>query len=129
MSMPFQILIVALTGGLGAVCRFLIEHHMKLSGQPMGLDTLFINTSACLIIGIFAGWISTASWTSETKTAVSLLGMTGFCGGFSTFSTFTLDCVKYYEAGNFITWLVLGTLTIFGGLFSCALGYWIGKHI
>lgn len=129
MSIAVKILLVALSGGIGAVCRYLIMQYLKVSNAIMGLDTLIINSSACFIIGICAGWVAHSSWSPEARNTFILLTMTGFCGGFSTFSAFTLDCVKYYEAGHILTWVVFGTLTVFIGLFGCALGYWIGHRI
>lgn len=129
MNIWIKIALVASAGGLGAVARFFIETWLKNS--PMGFATWVINSLGCLLIGIFAGWIVNADcgWSEESRTAFSLLTMTGFCGGFSTFSSFTLDCVKYYENGHILTWLIFATMTIFVGLFGCAVGYYIGKHI
>lgn len=128
MSIWMKILLVGISGGIGAICRFLINIKVGTAGPWMGLNTLIINTIGCLLIGIFAGWLIVSPWSSQAKTTFALLTMTGFCGGFSTFSAFTLDCVKYFEAGMLGVWIVLGTLTVFVGLFSCALGYWIGQH-
>ena len=72
------------------------------------------------------GW---ADWSETNRTIFTLCTMTGFCGGFSTFSAFTLDCVKYFERGQIEIWVVFGTMTVFVGLFGCALGYWLGRHI
>lgn len=129
MSIWIKILLVAISGGFGAVCRFLIEQWLK--NTPMGFATWVINSLGCILIGIFAGWLinSDCGWNEQTRTAFALLTMTGFCGGFSTFSSFTLDCVKYYESGHFMIWLIFGTLTIFVGLFGCAVGYYIGKNL
>lgn len=129
MSIWIKILLVGFSGGFGAICRFLVEQLIRTTGIWMGLARWVINTLGCFLIGIFAGWLLACSWNSEAKMAFSLLTMTGFCGGFSTFSSFTLDCVKYFEAGHLDGWIVFGMATVFIGLFSCALGYWIGQRL
>ena len=130
MGLPLwiRLLLVGGAGAVGAICRYLIMVYVKTTGAPIGLDTLIINSLACFLIGVFAGWLVVSPWTAEWKTAFSLLTMTGFCGGFSTFSAFTLDCVKY-EEGHVFTWVIFATLTIFIGLFGCAIGYWLGQKL
>lgn len=129
MNIWLKILMVASAGGLGAVCRFFIQEWLKHT--PLGFGTWVINSLGCLLIGIFAGWLVNldCGWSQQARTAFGLLTMTGFCGGFSTFATFTLDAVKYYENGQFLTWLVFATMTLFVGLFGCAVGFYLGKHL
>ncbi len=129
MNIAIRILLVAVAGGAGAVARYLIE--LALKNSPLGFATWVINSLGCFLIGIFGGWLanSQCGWSEEMRTAFALLTMTGFCGGFSTFSSFTLDSVKYYEAGDLLTWLIFGTMTLFVGLFGCALVFYLGKHI
>lgn len=122
-----RILLVGGAGALGAICRYLVLLATRTTGELQGFGTLIVNVIACFLIGVFAGWMVVAPWSTTHKTAFALLTMTGFCGGFSTLSAFTLDCVKYYEAGQIFIWIVFATLTIFLSLFSCAVGYWIGQ--
>lgn len=129
MNLLVKILLVFVSGGIGAVCRLLINNCVRTTGLWMGLSTLVVNTIGCLLIGIFAGWVMVSGWSQTVRTAFTMLTMVGFCGGFSTFSSFTLDCVKYFEAGHLGVWVIFGTLTVFVGLFSCALGYWLGQHL
>ena len=127
LSIWARIGLVGISGGLGAIVRYLILLATRTTGELQGFGTLVVNVIACLLIGIFAGWLVVAPWNTTFKTAFALLTMTGFCGGFSTLSAFTLDCVKYYEAGQIFVWVVFATLTVFVSLFACALGYWIGQ--
>lgn len=127
--MIVKLALVAASGGIGAMLRYLIELWLK--NAPLGFATWVINSLGCFLIGVFAGWLinSNCGWSNEWKTAFSLLTMTGFCGGFSTFSSFTMDSVKYYESGQVWMWVVFATMTLFVGLFGCALGFYIGKRI
>ena len=122
-----RVLLVGGSGALGAIVRYFILLATRTTGQLQGFGTLVVNVIACFLIGVFAGWMVVAPWSTPQKAAFSLITMTGFCGGFSTLSAFTLDCVKYYEAGQIFVWIVFGTLTIFVSLFMCAIGYWIGQ--
>ena len=129
LSIWIRLALVGAAGCLGAITRYLILLAVRTTGELQGFGTLVVNVIACFLIGIFAGWLIVSPWDTAHKTAFSLLTMTGFCGGFSTLSAFTLDCVKYYEAGQIFIWVVFATLTIFVSLFACAVGYWIGQKI
>lgn len=118
---------VGVAGGIGAICRYLILLAMQTTEEWLGLSTLIVNTVGCLLIGIFAGILVNATWSAALRESFVLLLMTGFCGGFSTFSAFTLDSVRYFEAGKLWIWVIFGSATVFFGLFACALGYWLGQ--
>ena len=130
LSVWSKIALVGVSGGLGAICRYfvMLPFHSYSTPHP-GLGTLIVNTAACFLIGIFAGWLAVSPWNNVNKEIFLLVTMVGFCGGFSTFSAFTLDCVKYVESGQFWIWLIFGSLTVFLGLFLCMLGYWLGHKL
>ena len=127
LSIWLRMALVGGAGALGAIVRYLILISVRTTGELQGFGTLIVNVIACFLIGVFAGWLVVAPWGTEQKSTFALLTMTGFCGGFSTLSAFTLDCVKYYEAGQIFVWIVFATLTIFVSLFMCAIGYWLGQ--
>ena len=129
LSLWIRLLLVGVSVGAGAITRYLILLATRTTGDLQGFGTLVVNSIACFLIGIFAGYLVVSPWNNEYKTAFTLLTMTGFCGGFSTLSAFTLDCVKYYEAGQIFIWIVFAVLTIFVSLFGCAVGYWIGQKL
>lgn len=133
MSTLVKYLIVWLFGGIGAIARYGVFQWFAAKGWSagnwMGLPTLAINVPACFLIGLFAGYLNTTTWGADTKTAFSLAAMTGFCGGFSTFSTYTLDSLRYFEEGRLNVWVIFGVITVFLSLFLCAFGYWLGKKL
>jgi fluoride exporter len=91
---PIGLFWIGLGGALGSILRALIYVCIK-SNFPWA--TLVANVAGCLIIGLVIGHESvTADWAQHTRGFVVI----GFCGGFTTFSTFSLQTFKQLEAGN-----------------------------
>lgn len=92
---PF--LAVFIGGGLGSVLRFGIGKVLAKTAGEFPVGTLAANVLATLILALTVAYLtskdSVPSW-------VSLFIVTGFCGGFSTFSTFSYDTVKLFQDGN-----------------------------
>lgn len=91
-----ELLCIFLGGGLGSICRYSIGAFLlHSSGRAFPWATLAANVIGCLCIGLLSGFF-------ERRQAgiVYLLLVTGFCGGFTTFSTFPTkrfsSCVKVF---------------------------------
>lgn len=93
---PF--LLVALGGGAGAVCRYALM-LLPISGR-FPFATLIANALGALIIGFLAGC---AIQLDSFPANLNLLLKTGFCGGFTTFSTFSLETVTLWQQHRFWT--------------------------
>jgi CrcB protein len=90
---------VAIGGAVGSVARFALGSFIqtRVSG-PFPVGTLVINVSGSLLLGFLAQFgLDTTSLSPEMK----LLLTTGFCGGFTTFSTFSYETVKLIENGEY----------------------------
>lgn len=108
--MPYHLLLVFLGGGLGSLCRWSIS----LAVQPYQIRfpwaTLAANALACLVLGALVGLQTGGNLSAEKR----LLLVTGFCGGFSTFSTFTAETLQAFQNGYYLSAAanVLGSLII-----------------
>jgi CrcB protein len=104
-------LLVFLGGGLGSLCRW----GLGLSIQPLlpkfPWATLVANALACLIMGSVLGLQLQGNLSEERK----LLLATGFCGGFSTFSTFTAETWQCFQNGQYGS----AAANVFGSLTVC----------
>jgi len=95
------ILAVALGGALGSVARYLVGiGSTKLFGVDFPWGTLIINISGSFLIGVFAELFA-LKWDLPQSGRVFLT--VGICGGFTTFSTFSLDAFVLMEHGDFWT--------------------------
>ncbi|WP_310619421.1 fluoride efflux transporter CrcB [Flexibacterium corallicola] len=117
-----HLLIVALGGGAGAACRHLVSMaYFKLLGPSFPWGTLTVNILGSAIMGAF---IEILLHRLGSSTELRLLIATGFLGGFTTFSSFSLDVIVLWERGEpviaFVYVLASVTLSIsalFGALF------------
>ncbi len=110
-----NILLVALGGALGSVIRYLLS-GWNTPSFPLG--TFFVNILGSLLIGCLVGWVNKGVLSPEMK----LLLVTGFCGGFTTFSTFaneSFGMMKMCDA-------LLAALYVSASTFLGILAVWIG---
>src|SRR5579862_3146865 len=97
---PQFILAVAIGGGVGTVARYFVGIETgRLLGTDFPWGTLIINITASFLIGAFAGLFA-HKWALSQATRIFLT--VGFCGGFSTFSTFTLDAWYLVQRGQVV---------------------------
>lgn len=92
-----EILAVFIGGGVGSVLRFLFTKFFLNYNFQIPFGTLLANTIACLIFGIFSGFIYTKL---QVEPIVKLLILTGLCGGLSTFSTFNYELFLMLKNGQ-----------------------------
>ncbi|WFU32217.1 fluoride efflux transporter CrcB [Bradyrhizobium brasilense] len=112
---------VAIGGSLGSVARYLVAIGAgRLVGTDFPWGTLVINIVGSFLIGVFAEAFA-LSWNASQAMRVFLT--VGICGGFTTFSTFSLDAIvlmqrgELWSAGTYMAASVaLSILALFGGL-------------
>lgn len=129
MSSATLFLLTAFCGGLGAVARFLVDsainkhNHLKF---PLG--TIVVNVTACFLLGLLTGWALSFVGTvfSADASAVKIIVGTGFLGGYSTFSTASVEGFRQIQIGHY-TWALVHTggmlmLSLFAGYAGLFLG-------
>ncbi len=116
--------LVFVGGGLGSLARYGVA---RLTGTLWNSDlpyaTFISNTVSSLILGIVVGLALEKS--SVVSAGVRILIVTGFCGGFSTFSSFSYETLELFRSGQF----AVGMLNIFFSITVCMLCVWGGMAL
>ncbi len=115
-----NLLFVFIGGGFGSVLRFLIGKWLNSeNGFPYG--TFAANIIGSFLIGIILSYAAKNNTLSEGQT---LLLATGFCGGFTTFSTFAYENQLFLKSGDFTSFafytiasFIVGFLAVFAGMY------------
>lgn len=124
------ILAVFLGSGTGGVFRYLVSLlSSRLSGTsmlslgslgPLPVATLAVNLAGCFLIGLFYAFaVRHSSGCSET---VRLMLTTGFCGGLTTFSTFSQESLTLIQSGHIAGALLYIGVSLIAGLAAVYLG-------
>lgn len=118
----YSTLLVGLGGALGSMARFGCSLFLaRLLGESFPWGTLFVNVTGSFIIGFFFTLTSTGG-----RLLVSpdwrIFVTVGICGGFTTFSSFSLQTLALVRDGQ---WLPAG-LNVFGSLLLCMIAVWLG---
>ena len=117
-----DLVLVGLGGFIGSISRYGVSLiFLKSMTERPYFGTLAVNLAGSLIIGILAGYAS------KLNHSLSLFLIVGFCGGFTTFSTFSMDGIRLLKAQLYGDFILYATVSMVGGLALCALGYLVGS--
>ncbi|MGC6430888.1 MAG: fluoride efflux transporter CrcB [Jejuia sp.] len=116
-----QVLLVFLGGGFGSVLRYLIGKFLNSTENGIPYGTFAANILGSLLIGIILGLAAKNESLTQNQT---LLLATGFCGGFTTFSSFAYENHVFLKSGDFTSFaiytiasFIIGFLAVFAGMY------------
>ena len=110
-----NILLVGLGGGVGSILRYFIQRSMNAS-YPWG--TFAVNITGCLAIGLLWGL-----FTKQVDEPRRLLMVTGLCGGFTTFSSFTYEGMELMMQNRWLPFFMYVTGSVVIGLLATYAGF------
>ena len=116
------LLAVFIGGGTGSVARWLLSLKLNPMHHALPLGTLTANLIGAFIIGAGLAWFNRLP---QVDPIWKLLITTGFCGGLTTFSTFSSEVVFLLQAWRF-SWALLNVaVNLLGSFAMTALAFWL----
>lgn len=116
------LLAVFIGGGTGSVARWLLSLKFNPMHHAIPLGTLAANLTGAFIIGAGLAWFNRLP---QVDPMWKLLITTGFCGGLTTFSTFSSEVVFLLQAGKF-SWALLNVaVNLLGSFAMTAIAFWL----
>ena len=116
-----QLLLIFVGGGLGSVLRYLISKSLNFETAFIPFGTFTVNILGSLLLGLILG---IAAKSDIFNSNIVLLLTVGFCGGFTTFSSFAFENQALLRSGDYLNFffyafgsIILGILAVFLGLF------------
>lgn len=118
-----EILLVGTGGFAGSVCRYLVS--LGVASLPLSttfpVSTFSVNALGSLLIGFLMS-LTSHNW-------LIFIGVVGFCGGFTTSSTFSVESLAMLRAGQWMVASVYILLSVVVCVAAVATGMWIGKNV
>jgi fluoride exporter len=116
--------VVFLGGGIGAALRHGVNRVAFHLWPAFPAGTMIVNIFGSLIVGLLVGiFAATPSLSQHTR----LFLTTGVLGGFTTFSTFSLDALTLWERGAYGPWILYVGLSVVLSLLATAVGFLISR--
>jgi CrcB protein len=113
--------IIGMGSFTGGVSRYLISKYVQnMTSVSLPVGTMAVNIMGCFIIGLFYGLFDRGNLMNSN---LRLFLTVGFCGGFTTFSTFMNDNFQLIKGENFFYMSVYLAASIIGGYLLLFLGY------
>ena len=118
-----DILLVGVGSFFGGIARYLIALAMKGISETFPWATMTANILGCLLIGLL--WATFDRFNSSSQ--LGLLLIVGFCGGFTTFSTFSKESLNLLQSGSYLLFGLYALGSVVVGILALAVGYLLAK--
>ncbi len=113
-------MLVGVGGMLGSVARYMVQGAaLRLGASAFPAGTLAVNVLGSFMIGLVYGWSEKAG---DPAPAWRLFLATGFCGGFTTFSAFSLESIALLKSGHFAYTFLYISGSVLAGIGACLAG-------
>ncbi len=122
-----SVFLVFLGGGLGSACRYLLAWSIGQRFESVySLGTFSVNILGSLLLGILVGVLTKYQMANHH---LSYLLAIGFCGGFTTFSTFSYENSLLLKAGQFGPFAMYAGGSLVLGIAFLMVGLWLAKWV
>lgn len=123
-----EIFLLGAGGFVGTVARYYTQQVFgKMTSLPLG--TLIVNITGCLAIGFIYGFIIRTELDCNVAKNIKLFFITGLCGGYTTFSSFSYESMEMMQGGDYLNGMLYIVFSVLSGLLSCYIGILVSKLI
>lgn len=126
-----HLLYVFIGGGLGAICRYLATSVIGSRwGMMFPFGTLFVNTVGSFLMALILGFLlPLAKSTNMMPESLRLLLTVGFLGGFTTFSSFSMETLTLMRGGSYLLAIINVTANVMLGFCAAIIGYKLSSSL
>jgi len=124
-----NIIAIFIGGGFGCLSRYGIANLLKNSSMDFPLATLAVNIIGSLILGFTAAYFWNKVPAHAIHNTLRLAITVGFCGGLTTFSTFSWETFDLIKNGDFLLAILYTTISVLACLLAISLGAFLSKYV
>jgi CrcB protein len=121
----YQLLFIFVGGGLGSLCRYFVSKSLNHLQPLLPFGTLTANLLSCFIVGFISQSLLYLPLPTQFATSLRSLVLIGFCGGFSTFSTFANENFSFLQAHQPFSALLYTVCSVV----VCLVAVWLGAKV